>query len=417
MHIALFLFLIFCNAFEEIVPLANYWDELAAAAVVCWGGWNFLRTRELGKGELGNWIWLIALVLLGALSSVFHWGLQESYAAIVKDVVSLCKFPAIFLVLERRAVCAEKQEKILADIAKTSRWIVAVTPFLLLLGWFVDLGFYTDDVRILPSCTFIFTNPTFFISAYVMIAAALMAESIKKNRLFLLLDCGLIFMAQRSKGYIFIAFVLMFVVLGEKWVAKILSMVFGSGKEKMKVGRLLLTVAVFGVVVFVLGRLRIERFLALGMAAVRVAMHVVGVKILIDFFPLGSGFGTFGSYLSGEYYSNIYAMYGMDNIRGMTRDYYPFISDVFWPYIYGQFGVFGLLIYVKLIFSAFIRQLHSGISDNSRIAVVLVWIYALIATTSEAYFTNGTGVQMALFLGLLIGYADRKGIAKPVEAC
>ena len=412
MHIALFLFLIFYNVFEEIVPLANYWDELAAALVVCWGGWHFLRTRELGKGELVNWIFLAALVVIGALGNLFHPGLQDAKVAIVKDVVALCKFPAIFLMLERRSTCAEKQEKIIADIARLSRWIVAVTPFLLLLGWFVDLGFYTDDIRILPSCTFIFTNPTFFISSYVMIAAALMAESIKKNRFYLLLDCLIIFMAQRSKGYIFIAFVLLFVILGEKWVSKVLTMIFGTGTEKLKIGRLLLAAAAFGIVIFVVGRSRIERFLALGMASVRVAMHVMGVKIMMDFFPLGSGFGTYGSYLSGEYYSNLYAMYGMDRIWGMTKDHYPFISDVFWPCIYGQFGIFGLLIYVKLIFSAFIRQFHSGISDNSRIAVAAVWIYALIATTSEAYFTNGTGVQMALFLGLLIGYADRKGIAK-----
>ena len=96
----------------------------------------------------------------------------------------------------------------------------------------------------------------------------------------------------------------------------------------------------------------------------------------------------------------------------MTRDQYNFISDVFWPYIYGQFGVFGLLIYVKLIISIFFRQFHSAIADNSRIAVAAVWIYALIASTSEAYFTNGTGVQMALFLGLFIGYGGQKAVSE-----
>lgn len=416
MYIALFLFLIFADVFEGFVPMANYWDELATVLVVCWGGWHFLRTRELGKGELSNWIWLAVLMLIGALGTAFHWGLQESLVAMVKDVVALCKFPVIFFVLERRAVAAEKQEKILADIAKVSRWIIIGTLAALILGWFVDLGFYTDDVRIMPSCTFIFTNPTFFISSYVMIAAALMAESLDKNRFFLLLDCLLIFAAQRTKGYLFITFVVLFVILGENRVTKLLALVFGSDKEKAKPVRMILTAAVFALVVLVLGKSRIERFLVYGMAAVRVAMHVMGIKIMMDFFPLGSGFGTYGSYLSGEYYSNLYAMYGMDRIWGMSRDFYPFISDVFWPYIYGQFGVFGLLIYVKMIFSSFIRQFHSGICANSRIAVAAVWIYALIATTSEAYFTNGTGVQMAVFLGLLIGYADRKGIAKTAAA-
>ena len=132
----------------------------------------------------------------------------------------------------------------------------------------------------------------------------------------------------------------------------------------------------------------------------------------MDFFPLGSGFGTFASHLSGKYYSNIYEMYGISGLNGMTREKYNFISDVFWPYIYGQFGVFGLLIYVKLILDIFFRQFRSRITNGSRIAMAAVWVYALIASTSEAYFTNGTGVQMALFLTLIIGYGDRKAAAE-----
>lgn len=412
MYIAFFLFLIFYDVIEATVPMANYWDELAAVLAVCWGGWHFLRTRELGKGELSNWIWLAALVVIGALGNLFHRGLQDSMAAIVKDVVALCKFPVILFVMERRAVPSEKQRKIIGDLAKVSRWLVVLTLAAVILGRFVDLGFYTDDVRILPSCTFVFSNPTFFISSYVMVAAVLMAESINKNRVFLLMNCLLLFMGQRTKVYIFIAFVVMFVLLGEKLVARILTLVFGTGAEKLKIGRLLLAAAFFGVVFYVLGKPRIDRFLSLGLTTARMALYVVGIRILKDFFPLGSGFGTFASHLSGKYYSNLYEQYGSANVWGMRKDQYMFISDVYWPYIYGQFGIFGLLIYVKLVFTAFIRQFHSGISDNSRIAVAAVWIYALIATTSEAYFTNGTGVQMALFLGVLIGYADRKGIAK-----
>ena len=136
MHIALFLFLIFSNVFEGFVPMANYWDELAAALVVCWGFCSYLRSRELGKGELGNWIWLMALVVIGALGNLFHPGLQDSKAAMIKDVVALCKFPAILFVLERRAVSAEKQEKMIADMAKVSRWIVIVTPLRMMSGCF-----------------------------------------------------------------------------------------------------------------------------------------------------------------------------------------------------------------------------------------------------------------------------------------
>ena len=406
MYIPLFLFLIFYNVLERFVPMMSYWDELAAFLALCWGAYDFRRNPKMGKQEQLNWILLAALVVIGALGNLFHPGLQDSTVAIVKDVVALCKFPVIFFVLQRKAFSPEQQKQTLTTVAKISRWILILTLFALMIGRFVDLGFYTDDIRILPSCTFLFSNPTFFISSYVMIAAVLIAESVNKNRVFLLLDCLLIFLAQRSKGYIFIAFLVIFILLGEKWITRILNLFFGSDQEKVKPLRLILAAAVLLLMILTVGRSRIEDTLNLTFPVPRIVLHVVGFKILMDFFPLGSGLGTFASHLSGKYYSNVYDMYGISNVIGMNREKFNFISDVFWPYIYGQFGIFGLLLYGKIILDLFFRQFRSGIADSSRIAMAAVWIYALIATTAEAYFTNTTGVQMALFLTMFIGYGN-----------
>lgn len=406
MYIPLFLFLIFYNVLERFVPMMSYWDELAAFLALCWGAYDFRRNPKMGKQEQLNWILLAALVVIGALGNLFHPGLQDSSVAIVKDVVALCKFPVIFFVLQRKVFSPEQQKQTLTTVAKISRWILILTLFALMIGRFVDLGFYTDDIRILPSCTFLFSNPTFFISSYVMIAAVLIAESLNKNRVFLLLDCLLIFLAQRSKGYIFIAFLVIFILLGEKWITRILNLFFGSDQEKVKPLRLILAAAVLLLMILTVGRSRIEHTFQFGLTVPRTVLHVVGIKILMDFFPLGSGLGTFASHLSGKYYSNVYDMYGISNVIGMKREKYNFISDVFWPYIYGQFGIFGLLLYGKIILDLFFRQFRSGIADSSRIAMAAVWIYALIATTSEAYFTNTTGVQMALFLTMFIGYGN-----------
>jgi len=404
MYFALFLLLIFYDFLEIYIPFFNYWDELAAFAVFCWGGYSFWQNPRMSKGELSNWLFLILLVVIGGLGNLFHPGLQTYPIACIKDVVALCKMPVIFFLLQRRSVSQEKQEEVIAGIARISRWILAATLLAVVFGRFIDLGFYTGEVRILPTFQFVFSHPTFFISSYVMIAAALIAESPDKNRLFLLLDCFLIFMAQRSKGYIFLVFLLLIILLGEKRCAKILKSIFGSDTEKMKIGRLLLAVAVLVLAVLIVGESRIRSTLNHGFPVPRTVLHVVGLKILIDFFPLGSGLGTFASHLSGRHYSNIYELYEISNVIGMTREEYNFISDVFWPYIYGQFGIFGLLVYVKLFINIFFRQYRAQIANASRIAMVAVWIYSMIASTSEAYFTNGTGVQMALFLGIFIGF-------------
>lgn len=408
MYVLIFLLLIFYDVIEAYVPMANYWDELATFVVLFWGGYSLWRNPQMSKSERSNWCFLILLVVIGALGNVFHPGLQTNPVAIVKDVLALCKFPAIFFVLERMTISQEKRAEVIPTLAKISRWILAVTLFAAVLGRFVDLGFYTGEVRTVPTFQFVFSHPTFYVSSCVMLVAVLIAESIDKNRLFLLLDCLLIFMAQRTKGYIFIAFLVLFVLLGEKRITKLLTVFLGSEKEKVKPARVILAVAVVVLAILIVGKSKIELTLSLGFRMARVAMHIVGIQILVDFFPLGSGLGTFASHLSGRYYSNIYELYGLSEINGMTREKYNFISDLFWPYIYGQFGVFGTLIYLKLFISIFFRQFRSMIPDASRIAMVAVWVYAMIASTSEAYFTNGTGVQMALFLAIFIGYGNQK---------
>lgn len=412
MYLVVFLWLIFYDFVEANVPLVNYWDELTAILVLCWGAYSVWKNPKLQKQEWINWIFLTVLVVIGALGNIVHPGLQEAKVAMVKDVVALIKFPVIFLVLSRRSVTPETQEKIIADIAKVSRVVVIVTLIGAIAGYFVDLGFYDGIFRTKPAFKFVFSHHTFFVSSYVMIAAALVAESLKKNRFYLLIICFLLFLSLRTKAYIFIAFLVLFILIGEERLTKIFALLFGTGKEKVKIGRLLLAAAVLGLAIYVVGKPRIEQQVYIGYPVPRTVLHLVGFTVLRDFFPLGSGLGTFASYLSGRYYSNIYDLYGISNVIGMTRENYIYISDVFWPYIYGQFGIFGLMIYVKIIFSLFIRQFHSYITDASRLAVAVVWIYALIASTSEAYFTNGTGVQMALFLSFIIGYGTRKPVVE-----
>lgn len=407
MYVILFLFLIFTDIVEAHVPMANYWDELATCVVLCWGAVSFWRNPKWSKGELTGWLLLLALLVIGVLGNLLHPGLQTQTVALVKDVVALSKFPVIFLVLQRRTVEQEKQEEIIHRIAKLSRWIVVVTLAAAGIGRYVNLGFYNGDVRIVETFIFVFSHPTFFVSAYVMVAVALMAESIRKNRVFLLMDAFLLFLAQRFKGYIFVVFLVLFTLLGEDRIHKILTAVLGS-KEKRKPGRILLVLAVFALTFWIVGKPQLMHYYNRGMKAARTALHVVGIKILMDFFPLGSGFGTFASHLSGRYYSKIYEMYGIANVKGIRQENYCFISDVFWPYVYGQFGIFGLLIYGMLMLDIFLRQFRSNLTNASRVAVVAMWVYAVVASTSEAYFTNGTGVQMALLLGLFIGYGNWK---------
>ena len=112
MYALMFLWLIFYDFVEANVPYVNYWDELAACLVFCWGVWDFRKNPRLEKGERSNWIFLILLVLIGALGNVVHPGLQENPVVFIKDVMALCKFPVIFFLLEQKRTSAQLGRKL-----------------------------------------------------------------------------------------------------------------------------------------------------------------------------------------------------------------------------------------------------------------------------------------------------------------
>ena len=81
----------------------------------------------------------------------------------------------------------------------------------------------------------------------------------------------------------------------------------------------------------------------------RAMLYVTFPEILKDYFPFGSGFASFGSYASGVYYSDIYAQYGLENVKGMTKLNYSYIADTYYPCL-AQFGIVGILLYFSFFF-------------------------------------------------------------------
>lgn len=78
----------------------------------------------------------------------------------------------------------------------------------------------------------------------------------------------------------------------------------------------------------------------------RYALYHASGQIAFDRFPLGTGFGSFGSYPSRVYYSDVYNQYGLSTIRGLSPQFGEYITDAFWPMVLGQGGVISLLSYL-----------------------------------------------------------------------
>ncbi|MDR3268087.1 MAG: O-antigen ligase domain-containing protein [Tannerella sp.] len=131
--------------------------------------------------------------------------------------------------------------------------------------------------------------------------------------------------------------------------------------------------------------------------------------ILHDYFPFGSGFASFATFSSGEYYSEIYAKYGIESVWGLSKQYHSFISDTFYPSL-AQFGVMGIVLYLSfwiyIVKKAFLNYRKSKNIKLFIIAILIVCFLTIESTTGSTFIAQG-GFFVMMIMGLVLSDANR----------
>ncbi len=147
-------------------------------------------------------------------------------------------------------------------------------------------------------------------------------------------------------------------------------------------------------------------FLSDGFA--RSEIMFASLEIASDYFPLGTGFGTFGSWASGLSYSKVYYLYGLNNVWGISPYDFSAIADSFWPTLLGQFGYFGAILYLLILIKLF-SNIQKDFNPEQKyiyISKLIAFVYLLISSTSESAFFNPLSVPLALIIGINIKKND-----------
>ncbi len=144
----------------------------------------------------------------------------------------------------------------------------------------------------------------------------------------------------------------------------------------------------------------------------RSALSSTALQIVRDYFPLGTGFATFGSAFSAEPYSRVYELYHINHIWGISETYHSFISDSFWPYLMGEAGVLGTVFYCGALIAIFWQLSRLRLVNAYAYAAALVcFIYLIISSTGESAFTNTFGVYFGFWIGVML---SEEGISHEV---
>lgn len=365
----------------------------------------FNQKVKVYKQEINITILLIFLSFIGLTSNYASakLGYHTNKVAIIGDFISFNKayisyFGIRFLVNNINSKRVINKLSIYAEIA-----FYILIIFLIVDAFFKIFPQYSRFG--IKSFQLFFTHTSRYSFAFSFIFLLLFPKYLNKNKLFLIfvLFVGLLSLRVKYFGFFILALIFIY-----------------YGKELFKIPRktFLIVIALLLIFVALIFKNQFQMYFTfdeLETSWSRAIILFYSFKIGNDFFPLGTGFGTFSSHFSGKYYSWVYEMYGIDKVYGISRIYWEFVSDQFWPMVLGQFGYLGLLSFVGVIynyFMLFLRRIKKSVNKSNYSYIPFLGLLLLLVDSStDAIFTQNRAVAMFIIFGLFINYQrDSNGI-------
>ncbi|MCE5221488.1 MAG: hypothetical protein LLF98_09560 [Clostridium sp.] len=379
---------IFQNCLIVYIPQVNYIDELFTFMLIILSLFYILNRNNhiaLYSSEVKTAVLFFILLFVGAIGNLLH-HIQPAKIAIYKDILAISKFVVCYICTLIVSNNIDK-DLLLKKVAKRSRIYLTIIFVFLIINVIYNVGMSMDVRYGIRSYKFLYQHPTYLVSSIVIFLCVILSDRRKKFDIFIIFEAIVILLfTLRNKAFVFVlGYIFMKIVMKYTKSIKI---------------RYILILAVIGIFATYS---KIMEYASYYLTAARPALFIVGYMLARRYFPFGSGFGTFASEISGQYYSPIYYEYGINVVTGLEETAHSYIGDTFWPYVYGQFGFLGLVIFLLIILNIF-KSLQNRYHHNKKtqFSAFLILLYILIASTAEAIFTDVTGCfSFAVIAGYL----------------
>ena len=372
--------LTFQNFLQKIIPAFRYFDELLALI----GVFALILSVVLKKNNTkytGIFLSFGIITIIGLLSNIIY--KYQGISCIIGDIIVFTKF--IFVVYLTSCILNKQQlidykENILKHINSIS-WIFVLFT---LINYIFKYNPSTIRMGIMSNQIF-FEHPTYLAAATIfLISFRIILQNNKYDVLQILLILVLI-STMRFKA------------IGAAFATLIISIYIDKKNKKLSIFK----IGIIGIIMIVLSFNHIKYYL-LNSEYARNALTITSIEIAKEHFPFGTGFASYASYFSTRNYSPVYYKYELNKIYGLQNGSSNFATDVFWPMILGQFGIFGLIIYIYIVIKLFknIQDEYTKENKYIYIAKIIVFTYLLVSSTSESAFTNPISIPLALIIGI-----------------
>lgn len=385
-------FLAICFIIQDLlqnyIPIFQYLDEIASVFFFAFYIANLIKRKKIKQSELYIIILTATVVFIGIISNLTS-GVNRPTAAILMDIGNTFKFVLIYLglIYSSQKLLNKKVLKIIVVFVKLYLLVLLACAT---INLFTDIGMYYDIRYGLRAFSFVYGIPGVIINHCTYSLVVFIADKSinnKNNTIFIIISLLLMASTLRSRAFGLIAlFCLMYYF-------------FFIAKRKEIKSYIFLTI----IIVTIIGASQIETYFIDNTNSVRATFLRYSFYIAKKYFPLGTGFSSYGSFAAATYYSPLYYLFGFNNKYGMGPDQNLFLSDNYWPTILGQFGVIGFIVFVALIFKYF-QSLYYHICKNknneSKFIYTFVLLDILMSSIQSSYISHYSMIAL-IFITML----------------
>ena len=205
-----------------------------------------------------------------------------------------------------------------------------------------------------------------------------------------------------------------FKFLGE-YVTFILLLFFVKDKFNFKSPKFLIQLSLLVIVVLFFTWSQFDTYYVSGLENEELARpmtYKTALKIIKEYFPFGSGMGTFATLGAAEYYSPLYEKYNLSHIWGLGHGG-GFIMDAFYPSL-AQYGIVGIILF-GIFWKRRLIAINK-ISDLKYYKVAMMTFFCLaIEQTADSSFLSGKGMGYCMLIGLCLNANRNMGMADAEE--
>ena len=410
--------LAFQSPLESVWGPLSYIDELVALFGAFLGLYDivFVRRCRPSKDQLWMGIPLLIFVAIGLAGNLIY--RYQPLKCVIIDLYTNLKF--FFAIGTGYYLFANLSWEETKKIAQRNAAVIAGILFVIFL---VDqvFHFWPSEVKYgIYSAKLFYYHPTYLAGAMAFLLMLLTVFYHKKNIPFIAMAVIMMAFTLRSKAIasaaMYVAMFVFFIVL----------------KLHLKLWH----VMVAGAGVFAIGKQKIQWYFFGSAESPRAVMLNTSFSVMRDHFPIGSGFGTYGSAEAGKHYSAVYVKYGFNDhfyvrdVRDLENTMrliqnddrlmalyqsnpesylygQSYMSDHFWPIIFGQTGYLGTAVFL-FILAMLLKKCLSVVKHDlfAYVGVLYAFVFLLISSMAEPAFHNLVAIPLAVVMGMVFAHVD-----------